>query len=127
MGHWLRKKQWIDKRGAVLALFFFGLLLYLAWATSRGDLAIRDTALARIDEKVAVSGTLTNQSGRTFSRLVIEIVFFDADHQRIGEAPAVVQGLTPHSEVRFSTEALPLSRAAHYQVTLPALGSPYGN
>ena len=70
-------KQWANRQVVLVSFLFLAFLLYLAWASSRGDLAIRNTALARMGERVAVSGTLVNQSRRpdqfpldtSFSRL----------------------------------------------------------
>lgn len=120
-------KRWANRQAVLVGFLFLALFLYLAWASSRGDLAIRGTALARTGERVAVSGTLVNQSRQPFSLLSLEVSFFDSEHNKIGEAPVLLRDVPPQSEVRFSTEALPFPKAAHYQLSLPALRTPYGN
>ena len=118
-GQLIAMKQWANRQVVLVGFLFLAFLLYLAWASSRGDLAIRNTALARMGERVAVSGTLVNQSRRSLSLLTLEVSFFDSEHNKIGEAPVLVREVPPRSEVRFSTEALPFPKAAHYQLTLP--------
>lgn len=120
-------RRWPSASAILVGLFFLGLLLFLGWSSDRDELAVRDTALARLDEGVTVSGTLVNRGGQGFSRLAIEVAFFDPDHRKIGSASAVVAKLEPRGEVRFSTKPASLPKAAHYQVALPAARNPYGN
>ena len=119
-GLWL--KRWLLAGFVPVA---FG--LYLAWASAQSDLVIRDTALWRTDKGVAVVGTLLNRTARPMPSLNIEVRFFSSSHEKIGEALAAVQPLSPRESARFATEGIFLPDAANYQVTLPVFRTPYGN
>ena len=49
-GQLIAMKQWANRQVVLVGFLFLAFLLYLAWASSRGDLAIRNTAVARMGE-----------------------------------------------------------------------------
>jgi len=122
-----RGKRRLSGYAIVVGLFFAGLLAYLLWASDRSDISVRGSELVRAGAQVSVRGTLANRGDLAYSSFAVEVAYFDSEHRRIGRASAVVQKLGPRSEIRFATQPLVLAEAVHYQVTLPALATPYGN
>ncbi len=120
------RRCWI-KRWVVPGLLPIAFVLYLAWTSTRSDLVIRDTAFKRTENGVVVRGTLVNRTARPIPSLPIEVRFFNASHEPIGEVSTIVRAVPPGGTVPFATEEVPLPNAAHYQVTLPVLRTPYGN
>lgn len=111
----------------MLILLSLAFVIYLAWDSFRTDLAIRDTTFVQTAKGVAVTGTLVNPTKRPVPFLTIEVRFFNAAHEKVGEALARVDGIPPRGSVSFATKEVALPNAVHYQVTMPALLNPYGN